>query len=294
MTALLHRMGDPNGNFVRDFQGDGFHSRVFELASFAYLEEAGLAIDRSYERPDFVGVRDGQSVAVEAVTANPPGQQGADISLGQMTPLSQPEIFEQIRCEVSSRIGTSLKRKLRHRYHELPHCAGKPLVLMIAPFFEAGSVFYPDDALFHPLFGGPEGSDDELFPFFQREEAAAISAVLYCNQFTVPRFFRLATDFTAKDAPTAIREGVCYRRHGDDDHALYEFRHQVGASETPRETWTEGVTVFENPNATTPLPRGLLSGSCYVSVQEGFVCREVTDFHPVVSFTRIGVPEGSV
>jgi hypothetical protein len=40
-------MGDPNGNFVRDFQGDGFHSRVFELACFAYLEEAGLTITRS-------------------------------------------------------------------------------------------------------------------------------------------------------------------------------------------------------------------------------------------------------
>lgn len=26
-----------NGNFIRDFQGGGFHSRMFELACFAYL-----------------------------------------------------------------------------------------------------------------------------------------------------------------------------------------------------------------------------------------------------------------
>ena len=54
MNALLNRMGDPNGGLVRNFQSDGFHSRPFEIASFAYLEEVGLTIDRSHERPDFL------------------------------------------------------------------------------------------------------------------------------------------------------------------------------------------------------------------------------------------------
>jgi hypothetical protein len=76
MNTLLGRMGDPNGNFLRDFQKDGFHSRVFELASFAYLEEAGLVIDRSHERPDYLVSAGGFSAAIEALTANPPDRTG--------------------------------------------------------------------------------------------------------------------------------------------------------------------------------------------------------------------------
>jgi len=109
-------------------------------------------------------------------------------------------------------------------------------VLMVAPFFEAGSNFYTDDALFYPLFGGPKGWDNEIFPFFHREEAAAVSAVLYCNQFTVSKFFRVATDFAVSGAQDTVREGLCYRRHGIDEHALSDFTHQLGSPATPTET----------------------------------------------------------
>ena len=200
MNALLNRMGDPNGGLVRNFQSDGFHSRLFEIACFAYLEEAGLTIDRSHERPDFLVSDHGCRVAVEAVTANPPTGQATDISLRQMAPLTDDQIFDKTNREFPGRIGKSLHKKLRHGYHHLDHCRDRPLVFMIAPFFEKGSGFYTDDALVYPLFGAPKGAPNAIFPFFQREKAAAVSAVLYCNQFTVSRFFRLATDFNAHEA----------------------------------------------------------------------------------------------
>lgn len=295
MQMLAARMDDPNGHFVRDFQSDGFHARLFELACFAYLQEAGLTIDRSHARPDFIATTGEQAVAVEAVTANPVGGQGEDISLRNMKKLTDEEVFEKVSVGVAERISRSLRKKLRHRYHELPHCAGKPLALIIAPFFEAGASFYTDDALFYPLYGGPEGWSNTVAPFFQQQEAATISAVLYCNQFTVSRFFRLAMDFRAENAPRTIREGVCYRKHGaDDHHPPQQFVHLLGSEGLERETWFEGVTVFENPFALTPLPRGVLPGTSYVSVQDGYVCREVTAFHPVVSFTRINVPTSAI
>lgn len=44
MEALFTRMGDPDGNFVQEFQ---IHSRLFELGCYAYLESAGYSIDRT-------------------------------------------------------------------------------------------------------------------------------------------------------------------------------------------------------------------------------------------------------
>jgi hypothetical protein len=286
MNALYERMGDPNGNFAVDFQSVGFHARVFELACFAYLEEARLTIDRSYERPDFLASGGRCEIAIEAVTANPSGGQGVDVSLRRMVPLTQSEIFEKVSREFPQRLGNSLHKKLRKNYHDLAQCKDKPLVFMIAPYFEGGSNFYTDDALVHPLFGAPEGAPEETEPFFQRPDADVVSAVLYCNQFTVSRFFRMATDFRVNGPPTT-RGGHFYRQVDDDHTVLDTFEHRLGASGLPPETWSQGVTVFENPNARVPLPRGALPATCFAHVKDGFVTREVGDFHPILSFMII-------
>ena len=284
MNEIFERMGDPNGNFVRDFQSNGFHSRVFELACFAYLEDAGFAIDRSYEQPDFLISREGNEIAIESVTANPPSSQSADISLLQMPQLSEAAVTAKVVGEFPKRMAKILTRKLTHAYHELPQCKGKPLVLMIAPFFEAGAVFYTDDALMYPLMGAPEPEAEVVSPFFQRSDAETVSAVAYCNQFTVPRFLRLGTDFTAPDAPHLTRHGSCYIAGQDGDFYLRKYDHVVGSERTPKETWNEGVTIFKNPNAAVPLPRDVLPASSHVSVRDGYVYREVRGFHPLVSF----------
>jgi hypothetical protein len=287
MNKIFQRMGDPNGGFVRHFQGDGFHSRLFELCCFAYLEEAGLGVDRAQPCPDFIVSGQLGHAAVESVTLNSPAGQGTDISLLRLEPLTQEEIFAKVSRELAQRISRTLVRKLKHAYQDLDHCRDRPLVFMVGPFFEAGASFYTDDALFYPLFGGPEGWENETLPFFRRKEASAVSAVLYCNQFTVSKFFRLATDFSTSDLPITLREGMCYRPHGVDAHALCKFSHRLGSTATPKEKWAEGITVFENPYARIPLPRGLLPATSFVYVEDGYVSREVAEFHPVVSTTRI-------
>ena len=113
MNELYSEMDDPNGNFVRDFQTHGFHARLFELSCFAYLKSAGLEIDRSFERPDFMVSRDGVYVAVEAVTANTPGNQSNDISVAQMAQLSQLEILAKVIDDFPKRMGNSLRKKKR-------------------------------------------------------------------------------------------------------------------------------------------------------------------------------------
>ena len=72
LCEVASTMTDPDGNFVQQFQTHGFDARTFELYLHALFVEAGHTIDRTHARPDFLISRDGLTVAVEAVTANPP------------------------------------------------------------------------------------------------------------------------------------------------------------------------------------------------------------------------------
>ena len=293
MNALYLRMTDPNGNFLGDFQTNGFHRRLFELACFAYLESAGFDLDRSREAPDFLVSRDGISLAVEATTANPPTGRDIDISAFRMEKLTAEELFAKVNEEFPRRMASILRKKVKHRYHELPQCSGKPLILMVAPFFEAGSVFYTDDALVDCLYGLEQVSRNSraTTPFFLMPEARAVSAVLYCNAFTVPRFFRLATPMNNTEEMIAIRRGFCYIEH---EILPREFEYQVGSPTSPKENWSEGVTMFLNPNALVPILPRLLPSTSTFSVRDGNPVRDVQGFHPVVSFMTVHVSNTEV
>lgn len=285
MNELYAHMGDPNGNFVKDFQSDGFHSHLFELACFAYLEESKFRIDRPVPSPDFLATAEnGARLAVEATTANPPTGRTTDISLRSLADLPPKEIAAKVAHEFPRRMEAIFRRKLVHNYHERPHCQGAPLVLMVAPFFEAGSTTYVDESLLKLLYG--VGDDSGTTAFFDLPETVQISGVLYCNAFTVSRFLRIATNWESENV-VASREGFCY--HDDDEGALHGFRFRMGAPETPRETWAEGVTLFTNPNAMNPLSKAVLPCTCTFSVEESTVVREIYGFHPVVSSMMIYV-----
>jgi hypothetical protein len=294
INELYGRMGDPNGNFVRDFQGHGFHARLFELACYAYLESAQFTIDRSFEWPDFLA-RGPCDIAVEAVTANPADDQPRDISLARMARLSQEQIMGKVITDFPKRMGSSLRRKLAKRYHEAAHVSGKPVVLMIAPCFEAGAGFYTDDAFLYGLYGPPNSEPvwQGRPAFFWQDRARSISAVLYCNAFTVSRFFRLAASMSPRLDIVSIRTGVCREAHDDSQYAQRSFEFRVGDPGTPTESWSEGVTIFHNPFAAIPLPDNVLPASCVTAVREGYVSREIHGFHPCVSFMVTHVPKAA-
>lgn len=174
-----------------------------------------------------------------------------------------------------------LMRKLGRKYHERRNCDGLPLVLVVAPFFEAGSTTYVDLSLLSLFYGhnkAANGSDG----LFHDPEASQISGVLYTNAFTVSRFVRLATPWETADF-VAEREGVCYQPN--DPGSTFGFRYRMGAPETPRETWAEGVTLFLNPNAINPLGEGTLPCSCLYACDDTGVYRIISGFHPLSSGT---------
>lgn len=286
MNALYLRMGDPNGNFLGDFRGHGFHSRLFELACFAYLDDAEFAVDRQFAQPDFLAFKDGERVALEAVTANPPSGRDPDISVRHVKQISQEELEKKIYEEFPQRLLATLQKKLKHRYHKLPHCVGVPLVLITAPYFEPGSVFYSDDALLPCLYGYSETEIPRFraTPFFFMQYAASVSAVVYCNQFTVPRFFRLAPRST-NNAPAlrVTREGMCMTDHTDSEFLVARYRYDLSDPSAPRETWAQGVTVYHNPNADIPLPAGLLPCTSTFRIDQVGLRREIHGLHTVTS-----------
>ena len=71
MNTLYMHMGDPNGNFITDFQSNGFHSRLFEIACYGYLESQGFIRNRTFERPDFLVTRQKNRAVIEAVPQIP-------------------------------------------------------------------------------------------------------------------------------------------------------------------------------------------------------------------------------
>jgi hypothetical protein len=283
MNELHARMGDPERNFVQDFQGAGFHARAVEICCYAYLEEAGMRIERSFAFPDFIARRDGVAVAIEVVTSNPSDLESRDVSAARMEPLTDEEVDKRASTDFPRKVLRGLSRKARRNYQQHAHVGGLPLVVLVSPFHEAGSNFYIDESLLPALFPlDPEGLET---PFFFKEGTENISAVAYCNAFTVSKCFRMAdpgfvaANFIAERSGSAFFEGRS---------TLHGFRYHVGHPATPIETWFEGITMIINPNAAVPLPDGLLPASSTFSVVGDRLERSVRGFHPLASTMIVG------
>lgn len=154
---------------------------------------------------------------------------------------------------------------------------------MVQPAFEAGANFYIDESLVTCLFG-----EDGTPGFFGRLDARPISAVVYCNGFTVSKFWRLSSPNLFRTRVRAIRDGVCLIQ-GDRSGQPRPFRFEVGDPDGPDETWAEGVTVFLNPNADVPLELGVLPASSTITLREDTILRALKGFHPLTS-TMIASP----
>lgn len=288
MDSLYERMGDSDGNFVKDFQTHGFHSRVFELGCFAYFDSLGFSIDRTHRQPDFLASKDGFTVALEATAANPTEGKSKDIAVSGMKGWSKDETAANVEKEFPRRMLSVLTKKLEKRYDRLEHCQGKPLVFAVAPFFEPGSVFHVDIALAPCLFGGMQPSDlwGPSPPIFSVTGSEALSAVLFCNQFTVSRFLRMAPSGSFKRG-AGTRSGFAYMPGANGRSALVEYRYDLADDTGPGEEWAQGVTLFHNPNATTKLPHGALPCTSEFKVSGRTLIREVHAFHPLTMTTKM-------
>lgn len=310
IRQLQEEFSDPDGNFVEQFQTFALDARTFEFFLAVMLKDAGHELDRSFDRPDFLITKGGLTAAVEAVTANPQGN--GTIQPYEAVPdvKTLQEAAENLEHTVPIRLGSPLFTKLRKKYWELPQVADKPLILAIQDFHAAGALTTSDVPLLRYLYGLGQtwwhdedgnlviqGHDleehrhgDKRIPsgFFRQPDAERISAVLFCNTGTLPKFNRMGHqgEYMTKGV-RMLRWGSCYR-HDPNATAPRPFVYEVGDREWPVETWRQGTVLIRNPGAIHPLPENWFGAALEHKLIEGEV-RSVPSEHflPFSSVTQI-------
>ena len=276
MQQTFDQWGSADPQFVREFQTAGFDARVFELYLAATLRSLGWSIGGEGGRPDFRCRDSGLEFYVEAGTANSRGNPAPPDSTEEY--LDQLAASTDNRDEVAVRFGSVLRNKANMRYEALPHVAGKPIVIAVQGFFGPGALFHNELPLVRYLYNisltevdsaGVVSLTDAAVGYhvgetktiksgwFDDEDAAFISAVMWSNTGTVGKFNRMAAGL-GLGAP-----GWEIHRYGT------ELDPRLGATEPAQffervepggEPWEEGLVIMHNPNARFPLPASAFSG----------------------------------
>lgn len=304
-------MTDPDGNLVEQFQTHGFDARTFEIYLHALFTEAEHTIDRTHDRPDFLISRDGVTAAVEAVTANPPPsptyQPYDPMPRASFQTMEEAVLF--LKNETAIRFGSPLYSKLKKRYWELPHVAGKPLILAIETF-HGGSLTWSASSLSQYLMGIDhhsrfdddgnlivegtaihEHSGSKTIPsnFFAQPDAEHISAVLFSNAGTIPKFARIGQQGSHRsDAVRIVRYGNCLD-HDPNAVRPEAFAFEIGDPDVPPEPWRDGSVLIHNPRALLPLPPEWLGASAEENLEAtGTIVPTWRDpFQPFASMTMM-------
>lgn len=270
---LMPWLENQDGNFVQQFQSDGFDARIWELYLFMMLRELGHQVAFPSPAPDFLATGDDGQFLVEATTANPV-QPGAEPA----RPTSKEETDLYVENFVVSRYSNVLLKKLHKRYWELPHAVGLPLTIAVQDFHHQLSMTYSGNALQVYLYGrnvdtAADGTlavrevkehvwGTKTFPsgFFFQPDAENISAVLFNASGTISKFNRIGVG-AGFGSPNVDLIHFGRRRDPDDPSGGVDFVTQV--TEGYEEAWTDGLNVFHNPRAKRPLDMSLIPGAAH-------------------------------
>jgi len=308
MDDVYQDFNDPDGNFLEQFQTTGFDARVFELYLFAYLTRSGFDVSRAHPNPDFIVERNGLRVALEATTVNPPTS-GAMSGVGKkLADLSEEEIHTYCKNELPIRFGSPLFSKLQKRYWELEHCRGLPFVIAIEAFHDEESLALSDTALSSYVYGIEQAASwagdgtlsvatatiqkhevgSKAIPsgFFVQPGAENVSAVVFTNSGTYPKFSRMGYQHGyACEKVSITRYGYCFNPEPSAmDPTLFSYN----MDEPPLvESWAQGLVVLHNPRCQNPLPRDFFPGAVQGYIVDGQFRTDHVAWHPMSSKTII-------
>ena len=301
MEELAYWFEDPDGKFIRAMQGNEFNSRLFELYLHAMFYELDFQFDRTHPHPDYLLTKAGRIVAVEAVTVAE-----MEHAHGQGAVMNEAEL-ERLRChielEMPFRFARTLRKKVSHRpkpaglaYWELPHTEGHPFVIAVHDYSRTLSMSFSEPALRSLLYGvvihekqifqiERHESDGKTISsnFFDHEDNKHVSAVLLATQATLPKFNRMGR-IAGLRSPTTFAYV-----HGIRTNAEGEPRPFEALVEHPqyKEFWHEGVFLYHNPNAITPLDPELFPHVVHVSMDGNGMNEYMPPNYTVMSTTQM-------
>ena len=302
IAEIAHSFEDPDGNYLQQFQTTGYAARLWELYLYAFLHEIDFVIDRRLKAPDYLCEKYDQMVFLEAVTVNP--TQGNDVH--EVSPETEPD-RNKLADYAAIKFGSALHSKLKKRYWELEHIKDNPLIFAIADFHQPHSMLWTQPYLMEYLYGVRErimktdqglqrlatpisehiyGEKRIPSGFFSQPDAENVSAVLFSNSGTISKFNRMGKLAGFGD-PTVkmIRVG---KRYDHDKNKLEpaDFDLEID-QKSYSETWSEGVSIFHNPNGKIPLQEELFPLAAHHYFREGRLVSYLPDFFPMASITHI-------
>ncbi|WP_230079613.1 hypothetical protein [Serratia marcescens] len=285
ISEIVNSFIDNDGHYEREFQSVNFQAKLWELYLHMYIHNAGLAIENNHAAPDFEVNDFGKKYFIEAVTANPStNSQRPDLP----APQSHEEIQERLDNFMPIKFGSPLYSKLCKKYWEKEHVSGNPLILAIHDYHNDNAMTWSRTALSDYLYGirsrivGGKATlekvekhvwDGKEIPsgFFYQEHAENISAVLFSNQATIPKFNRMGKlAGLGSNGVKMIRNGYLYN---PDPDAIYPIPFSKDVDDPDyEESWSEGLIMFHNPNANNPVDINSFSDISHIfySEEKGF------------------------
>jgi hypothetical protein len=298
-------LADVDGNFAQQFQTTAFNARLWELFIYAFLHEQLFLLDRTHNRPDFVGEKFGFELCVEAATVNPSSE------FSESPPQTPEEVMRLLKDYMPIKFGSPLfskLKKLNAQYMKLPHVRGKAFILAVADFHEESSMTWSSSALTTYLYGrrfisrkDAKGKlkvknirvkehrwKHKVIPsnFFGESGSENISAVLFTNSATLSKFSRMGqlAGFGRKDV--RMFRGGTFHDHNPDATIPRRFYVEI-TPQAYNESWTQGVALFHNPNAKHPIPPDLFTGVAHYFLHRNRVAAVFPKFFPYASQTFI-------
>jgi len=139
---------DRDGKFIKEFQTT-FNSSFWELYLFACFKELGLAVNLSYETPDFVMTSPHGEIIAEATTANHPKgfRPEWDKGLPDLRKLDETSMDDMLRLSTIRLLQaiTDKYKKFIKTYSKLTYAQNKPFVICVSPFDQP--FFFLQDAI---------------------------------------------------------------------------------------------------------------------------------------------------
>ncbi|MFD2918112.1 hypothetical protein ACFS6H_00245 [Terrimonas rubra] len=314
LNEVYNSITDIDPDFLKQFQGEGFDARIWELYLAATFQDLQFKIHRNYARPDFELEKDNKKIFVEAVTSNP----GTDDELKDKTDifadLNEKNIMQfiyDLREKSMVKLAGALYNKLKKEYWNLEWVKNNPLILAVEPFHHSMAHLLSDSNLNEYLYGvkyfhhyDEKGNlqvqartvieyqiGNKIIPanFFKQPNAEFISAVVFSNSGTIAKFNRMGKLKGYGDSNIKmIRIG---NQHLHDPNATDPllFKYTVGEN-GPMESWAQGISMYHNPQAIHPIERKLFPDILHGYFDTHFYAH-VPPFYPYQSETHVIIPE---
>lgn len=286
LRELCRWIPDLDGNLVRDLQTSGYSARIWELYLWAAFRSLNFDVGTSHRVPDFCLSKPGAQVFIEATTVNAQDTFGAAIGAGP--PEAPARLWPYLEHEMPQRFGSPLFSKMKKRYWEKPHVAGRPLLLAIADFHAPASMLWSHAALPFYLYGvrlmTTVGADNQLVDafvpggdhvvgskvvptnFFAQPDTQHISGVLFSNAGTITKFNRMGVIAGFGDPWVSLVRTGTLIDPAAGYASLVPFSLDV---ENPDydEHWADELILYHNPRALHPVDDTLFPGITHVRIE---------------------------